>query len=38
MHAPSCALLAQFIYIDYIKAVYVVVVGRAFKQVAELGP
>lgn len=38
MQAISCALLAQFIYIDYIRAVYVVTVECAFKQVAELRP
>lgn len=37
-HALSCALLAQFVYIDYIRALYVVIVEHAFKQVAEPRP
>ena len=38
MHALSCALLAQFVYIAYIRTLYMVIVECAFKQVAGLGP
>lgn len=38
MHALSCALLAQFVYIDYIRAIYMLMVEHAFKQIDELEP
>ena len=37
MHTLSCAVLAQFIYIDYIRAVCMVIIERAFEQVADWG-